>query len=291
MPAENHVENPFEYVMERFSWLMTDLGRAVSARPRPHAEEAAPKIRSIGLSDLADSLREGLSDLGASRSDVVFLAFIYPVVGLLLFRLAFSLEMIPLMLPLISGFALLGPLAAVGCYEVSRRLEEGGPVTAATPFEVFRTPAVSKILGMGAILALIFFAWLVVAWAIYAVTLGPAPPTSIMGFFHDVFTTPAGWAMVVIGMGVGFLFAAFTYAISVISFPLLLDRDIGIGGAMRASLQAVRTNPRPLAVWGAIIAGSLMLGSIPAMAGLIFVMPVLGHASWRLYRRLVDDGQ
>jgi uncharacterized membrane protein len=160
-------------------------------------------------------------------------------------------------------------------------------VSWSTPFAVLRSPALSSIVGLGAILAMIFFAWLAVAWAIYAVTLGPAPPVSLSGFVRDVFTTPAGWAMIVVGVGVGFLFAAFTFAISVVSFPLLLDRDVGIGSAVRASLRAVAANPVPMAIWGMIIAGGLVLGSLPALAGLIFVFPVLGHASWRLYRRLV----
>lgn len=288
MPAHNHVENPLEYVFERFSWAVSDIGRAVSAPPRVHAG-VAPQVRRITVDDLWASLREGLHDLGVARSDVIFIALIYPIAGLVLGRLMFNLNMLPLVLPLLSGFALLGPLAAVGLYEISRRLEAGEPVSWSTPFEVRRSPALSSILGMGAILGLIFLTWLAVAWGVYAVTLGPQPPTSLSSFLHDVFGTGAGWAMIVIGMGVGFLFAAFTFAISAISFPLMLDRDVGVAEAIRTSIRAVRANPGPMAIWGLIIAGALMLGSIPALAGLIFVMPLFGHASWRLYRRLVAD--
>lgn len=287
MPAHNHVENPFEYVLERFSWAMSDLRRVATTPARRHMPDVIPEVRRIELADLWAALRDGLRDLGVARSDVVFIAVIYPVAGLVLARIASSLNLLPLVLPLVSGFALLGPLAAVGLYEISRRLEAGEPVSWSTPFEVLRSPALSSILGLGAILALIFFTWLAVAWGIYAATLGPAPPTSLGGFLHDVFSTGPGWAMIVLGTGAGFLFAAFTFAISVISFPLLLDRDVGIGSAVGASLRAVAASPGPMAVWGMIIAGALILGSIPALAGLIFVMPLLGHASWRLYRRVV----
>ena len=288
MPAKNHVENPLEYVIERFSWAASDIGRAVAAPPRQHVG-VAPQVRRITLSDLWASLREGFHDLGVARSDVIFIALIYPIAGLVLGRLMFNLNMLPLILPLLSGFALLGPLAAVGLYEISRRLEAGQPVSWSTPFEVRRSPGLSSILGLGAILGLIFLAWLAVAWGIYAVTLGPQPPTSLSSFLHDVFSTGAGWAMIVVGMGVGALFAAFTFAISAISFPLMLDRDVGVGEAVRTSMKAVRANPGPMALWGLIIAALLILGSIPALAGLIFVMPLLGHASWKLYRRLVAD--
>jgi len=291
MSAQNHVENPFEYVIERLSWAVEDVRRIATAPVRRHdaTAPAAAQIRRIGMADLGAVLREGLRDLGVARTDVAFIAVIYPIAGLVLARLASSLNLLPLVLPLISGFALLGPLAAVGVYEVSRKLEQGERVSWSTPFDVLRSPAFSSILGMGAILALIFFAWLAAAWGVYAITLGPQPPASAGAFLHDTFTTGAGWAMIVVGCGVGFLFAAFSFAISVISFPLLLDRDVGIAAAIRASLQAVRVNPAPMGAWGAIIAGALILGSIPALAGLILVMPVLGHASWRLYRRLIPE--
>jgi uncharacterized membrane protein len=287
MPAQNHVENPFEYVIERFSWAMNDVRRAATAPPREHAG-SPPRIRRIAVADLWAALREGFADLGEARSDVVFLALFYPLAGLVLGGLFLNLDLLPLLLPLLSGFAILGPVAAVGLYEISRRLEAGEPVNWLTPFRVLRSPALSSILGLGAILGLIFLVWLTVAGGIYAATLGPAPPRSAGGFLHDVFMTPSGWAMIVIGMGVGFLFAALTFAIGVISFPMLLDRDVGMGEAMRASLRAVAENPVPMAIWGAVIAGAMMLGSIPALAGLIFVMPLLGHASWHLYRRMVD---
>jgi uncharacterized membrane protein len=286
MPAPNHVENPFEFLLERASWAFSDARRAATAPVRRRTLETEVRIRSIATSDLWSALREGLRDLGVARTDVVFIAIFYPLAGLVLGRMMFSLNMLPLLFPLISGFALLGPLFAIGLYEVSRRLEAGEPVTWTTPFQVFRSPALGSIIGLGAILAVIFFAWLAAAWGIYAATLGPEPPVSLSAFANDVFSTAAGWAMIIVGCAVGFVFAAVSYAISAISFPLLLERDVGIAAAVRASVKAVARNPGPMALWGVIIAGALALGSLPALVGLIFVMPLLGHASWRLYRKL-----
>jgi uncharacterized membrane protein len=127
-----------------------------------------------------------------------------------------------------------------------------------------------------------------VAWLIFALTLGPAEPVSIGAFARDVFTTSAGWTMIVAGVGVGFLFAVLAMAISVVSFPMLIDRDVGLDTAIATSVRAVKQNPVPMAAWGLIVAASLVLGSIPLFIGLVAVVPILGHATWHLYRRLVS---
>jgi uncharacterized membrane protein len=137
------------------------------------------------------------------------------------------------------------------------------------------------------VLLAIFLLWLAAAYAIYLVTLGPEPPTGVGSFVRDVFMTAAGWALIVVGVAVGFLFALLVLTISVVSFPLLLDRDVGLYAAVATSIRAVAANPGPMAVWGLIVAGGLVLGSIPVFLGLIIVMPVLGHATWHLYRKVV----
>jgi uncharacterized membrane protein len=131
--------------------------------------------------------------------------------------------------------------------------------------------------------------WLGAAMAIYTLTLGPEPPASLVSFARTVFTTEAGWALMILGVGVGFLFAVLVLAISVVSFPLLLDREVGLKAAVATSVRAVMANPGPMALWGLIVAGGLVAGSIPLFLGLIIVMPVLGHATWHLYRRVVGQ--
>src|SRR2546429_21865 len=123
---------------------------------------------------------------------------------------------------------------------------------------------------------------------IFALTLGPGPPASLSSFVADVFGTGAGWAMIVVGIGAGFLFACLAFAISVVSFPLMLDRDAALRAAIGTSLRAIAENPGPMALWGFIVAAGLVLGSIPVLLGLIVVLPVLGHATWHLYRKVVS---
>jgi uncharacterized membrane protein len=169
---------------------------------------------------------------------------------------------------------------------MSRRREYGD---AAWPdaFGVIRSRSFGAIVVLGLLLVAIFLFWLIAAESIYEVTLGPEPPASFGAFISDIFSTGAGWAMIAVGMSVGFLFALLVLLISVVSFPLLLDRDVGLGVAVRTSVRAVTVNPVPMALWGLIVAAGLLVGSIPLFLGLIIVMPVLGHATWHLYRKVV----
>ncbi|MGH6906138.1 MAG: DUF2189 domain-containing protein [Geminicoccaceae bacterium] len=289
MTRKDHIRNPAEWSVEQLRDAEQAVERAGHSLRRPAAARDAPlpAVRQIELADLKDVLARGLSDLGAYRTDVLFLCIIYPVAGLVLAWLAFGYDMLPLVFPLASGFALIGPVAAVGLYEISRRREHGDDITWADAFGVVRAPAFGAIVALGLVLLAIFLLWLAAAQAIYLVTLGPEPPASFGGFVRDVFTTRAGWALIAVGVGVGFLFAVLVLTISVVSFPLLLDRHVGLYTAVATSVRAVVTNPGPMAAWGLIVAGCLVIGSIPLLLGLIIVMPVLGHATWHLYRKVV----
>jgi uncharacterized membrane protein len=171
---------------------------------------------------------------------------------------------------------------------MSRMREQGLKGGWMAAFGVLRSPSIGSIVLLGLLLVMIFVVWLLAAWAIYLATLGPQAPSSIGSFAQDVLTTPAGWTMAVVGMGVGFIFAVLVLTISAVSFPMLLDRDVGVGHAVRTSVRAVIANPGPMAIWGLIIAGGLLLGSIPLFLGLVIVLPVLGHSTWHLYRKVVS---
>lgn len=288
MASDNHIENPFEYLVEKLSWAVSDVGHAIRLDPARHVGQAVPVVRRITVSDLWDALKKGMADVGATRDDILFIGLIYPVAGLLLARLAFSYDLLPLMFPLASGFALIGPFAAVGLYELSRRREAGESVNWLDAFGVTRSRAWGSILGLGAVLLALFCLWLAVAWEIYLATLGGAAPQTFAGFERSVFQTAGGWSLIAAGVGVGSIFAALAFAVGAVSFPLLLDRDVGMVTAVRTSFRAVAANFAVMALWGAIVAGALVLGSLPALVGLIFVMPVLGHATWHLYRKLIS---
>ena len=246
---------------------------------------AEPGIRKIGVADIREALARGVNDFLTMPTHLIFLCLIYPIVGV---PLAAS-NALYLLYPLASGFALIGPFAAIGLYELSRRRELGMDTSWRHAFEVLRSPAMPSILALGLLLMVIFLVWLTTAQALYTWLLGPDEPQSLSQFLKDLFTTSRGWALIILGNGVGFIFAALVLSISAVSFPLLLDRDVGAAVAIHTSVRAAFANPVMMAVWGLVVAGLLVIGSLPFFIGLAIVMPVLGHATWHLYRKLVQD--
>ena len=261
-------------------------GKSVVDAVQTHSS-VHPEIRTLSTDDLRTALRKGWADLSAFRSDVVFVCILYPVIGGLLAAIALQGNMVQLLFPVLSGFALTGPVAAVGLYEMSRRREAGQDTSWLAYLDVIRSPKFGGILVLSLFHVVVFSVWIMAANLIFDMTLGPEPPSSVMGFLSEVLTTPAGWAMIIIGMVVGFCFAAAVLAISVISFPMLLDREVSLPTAVMTSVKVALHNPRPIALWGMIVAVTLAVGSIPALLGLVLVLPLLGHATWHLYRQAV----
>jgi uncharacterized membrane protein len=264
------------------------VGRSVD-HMRQTAHSPAPAIRRINSADVWQSLREGFVDFEAYRSDVIFLCATYALVGMVLARVAFGSDLLPLLFPMASGFAIIGPLAAVGLYEMIRLREQGHEVGWANAFDVLKAPAIGGIAALGAILIAVFLVWLLAAWAIYDATLAPTLPAAPkpMVFAQAVLFTAPGQAMIVMGISVGFLFALLAMMLSVVSFPLLLDRDTGLDTAIATSFRAVMANPGPMALWGLIVAALLVAGTALAFVGLMVAVPVLGHTTWHLYRKLI----
>lgn len=287
--AMQHIRNPIEWGWDSLKQTGRAMGTAGQTMEGAWEgrDRALPAVQRIAAADLRDVLRRGVEDFGAYRTDVIFLCLLYPVIGLVLARMALGYGMVPLLFPLVSGFALIAPFFAAGLYEMSRRREAGRATGWADAFGVASSPALGSIMALGLVLLALFAIWLGAAHFIWLLTLGPEPPVSLQSFMNDVLTTQAGRRMAIVGIAVGFLFALAVLVLSVVSIPLLLDRDIGVGRAIATSIEVVRKNPRVMALWGLIIAGSLVLGAIPLLLGLAIVFPVLGHATWHLYRKVV----
>jgi uncharacterized membrane protein len=283
------IRNPSEWGGDQLGHAAVAVKSVVGAIHRPDEEtHAPPAVRRIGVADLKAALTQGFQDFTVYRTDVIFLCVLYPFIGLVLARLVIGQGMFELMFPVASGFALIGPFIGLGLYEMSRQREQGHTVTWAAAFDVLRSPSSGAIAALGLVLLATFLAWLFAAQSIYDMTLGPHHPASITRFARDLFLTDRGWTLIGAGVGVGFLFALWAFALSAVSFPLLLDRkDVGVVTAVGTSIRAIAANPGPMALWGLIVAGSLALGSIPFFVGLAVVIPVLGHATWHLYRKLV----
>jgi uncharacterized membrane protein len=245
-------------------------------------------VRKIGLSDAFAALREGFDDFRAMPSHLAFLVIFYVGAGIVLTSLSTFAGALQLIFPLAAGFALVGPLLAVGLYELSRRRELGLQVSPADAFVVANSPALPSIACLGLALVAIFAAWIAVAQGLYSWLYGSEAPASALAFLRDVLSTDRGWLLIAWGGGLGFLFAALTLCVSVVSFPLMLDRDTGLIPAVQASLRVASQNPLAVAAWGAIVAFLLVLGALPLFIGLAIVMPVLGHGTWHFYRRAIE---
>ena len=248
----------------------------------------AVPIRSIGVADLNASLREGMNDFLAMRGDLLFIGLIYTAIGLFAAVTALDHSITPFFFPLAAGLALIGPVAALGFYELARRREAGMDSDWSHFLDVRKRPAWEAIVTIAALLIAIFVAWIATAGALYVAFLGRGAPDSIGTFVRELFTTPGGWALIVLGNLAGLGFAVLVMSLSVVSLPMLVDRDVDARTALATSIRAVRENKVAMMRWGFTVAALLLLGSLPAFVGLAVVLPWLGYATWHLYTRLVD---
>lgn len=244
-------------------------------------------IRKIGVGDLWQSLKEGYDDFNARPSYGLFLLIIYPLFALLVTLVTMGENLLYLAFPVVAGLTLLGPVLSVALFEVSRRRERGLDLSWRSAFDFVHTSAFAPIVVLSILIALLYVAWLYMAELIYFGLFGSQPPMSVSDFANQLLTTERGVALIMYGNGVGFIFAFTALAISVFAFPLLLDRPTSSITAIGTSIRAVTSNLFAMAVWGLIVVGLLAAGTI-LLVGLAAVLPILGHATWHLYRKVVE---
>lgn len=279
------IGNPLSWAAQGLSGAGHAVGDATSALGGDITQP--PEVRTLTQDDLRIALRKGYEDFKRFRSDVMFLVIIYPIIGVCLSVIAFHQALLPMLFPLGAGFLLLGPIAAVGLYEMSRRGEGDKAVGWGAALSVLKAQNLGPIVVMALYLLGLFLLWVLAAMQIYQWTLGPQPPESLGQFVLDVATTGAGWMMVMLGMSVGAAFAALVLAISLTTLPMLIDQRVGLVIAVVTSLKVAQKNPVIVATWGFIVAALMLLGTLPFFLGLIIVLPILGHATWYIYRAAV----
>lgn len=260
----------------------------MSASLPASARGRAPEVRRITDADLTWALAEGWRDFNAKRGDVVVIAFLYPLMALIAAAVTLNDRLVPLFFPLVAGLSIMGPAVAAGFYEIARRREEGLDSSWIHFLDPVGGRGRGPLITLTLMLAVVFAAWVVAAWAIYSVTLGRTGPANLHEFARLTFTTPEGWAMIALGNLAGLGFAVLTLILTVASFPMIVDRPVGPGTAVGTSLKAFSRNPGVLSRWGLRVAFLLALGALPLFLGLPVVLPVLGYATWHLYTRLVS---
>lgn len=245
-------------------------------------------VRMITDEDLRWALRQGLLDFQAMRGDLVFAGLIYTVIGIAAAVMSTNMPLMPFFLPVCAGVGLLGPVAAVGFYELARRREDGLESGWRHFLDVRKRPSIDDMGIVAGLLLTVFFIWLLAAGLLYLMLFGWATPDSVPDFLRMIFTTVNGWLLIVSGAVVGAIFGWFVLALSVASLPMLVDCDVSAAEAVSASWRAAHANKPQMVRWGLTVLALLVLGSIPVFVGLAFVLPWLGYSTWHLYTRLVD---
>jgi uncharacterized membrane protein len=254
----------------------------------PPAPSKVPALRDMGLGDVAAALRAGLKDFRRKPMMGLFFAHVYVVGGWLLYVFLFVTDQIWWAIPITLGFPLLGPFLAVGLYEVSRRLEAGQTQWRRNDiFGVIWRQRLRQLPSMAWVIIVYFLFWSFFAHMLFALFLGPSALMNVTSSYAYLLQRE-GILMLIVGAGFGAGFAFVLFCLTAVSLPLLLEKELDFVTAMLTSIAVVRRNPGVMMAWAATIAGLVFLAMLPGLLGLFVVLPVLGHATWHIYRRALQ---
>ncbi len=254
--------------------------------PQPYQ---MPQVRPIGFRDLKEVLALGWRDFWQAPLFGVFFGGVYTLGGILIAYVLIQLKISMLVFPMVFGFALIGPFIATGLYEISRRLEKNVPLTWGDILGVVWHQHRRELGWMAFVMLFIFWIWMYQSRTLVAVFFGTKGFATMQGFIEAVFTTSNGLIFLLVGHMVGAAISMVLFTLTVVSCPILLEREIDFVTAMITSVRAVTTSPIVMLSWGVFVVLAVILSAVPAFLGLLIVLPVLGHATWHLYRRVVVE--
>jgi uncharacterized membrane protein len=254
-----------------------------TATPTPPGASAAPEIQIVTFGDLSTALGRGWRDFLRAPAFGLFFSLFYVLGGIIIYLQLMIWNQTWWIVPIAVGFPLLGPFAAVGLYEVSRRIESGAALDWAAILGVIVRQKDRQIPSMAVVVIMIFLFWMFIAHMIFALFFGTATMTNVMTSYRFLLSAN-GLTMLAVGSAVGGVLAFVLYAVTVAGLPMLLDREMDFVSAMIFSFQCVTANLAPMLAWGVLVAALVFVGLLPFFLGLFVVLPVLGHATWHLYR-------
>ena len=261
--------------------------QTAQAKPARAARAAMPKVKHIKTGDVLIALRRGLRDFQKAPACGLAFGLAFAAAGWGLIYLLLTLKINYYVYPMATGFAMLLPFVAAGLYEVSHRLEQGKPVSWGAVLGSARTGGGKDLLWMVVVTTFAYIIWLDIAVALYVIFYG-LKPLSFLALVNTIMTTPSGMLFFVVGNLAGAILGGIVFSLTVVSLPLLFDHHVDFVTAMITSVKVVLANPKPMLVWAAIIGILLGISLISVFVALIVVLPVLGHATWHIYRATVE---
>ncbi|WP_428686578.1 DUF2189 domain-containing protein [Roseibium sp.] len=247
-----------------------------------------PKVNTITANDVIDALAAGLSDFRKAPGYGLAIGAFFAIGGLFVILSAAALDLTYLSYPAAAGFVLLGPFAAVGLYEVSRRLEKGDTLSWSEILKTMWAQKSRELSWMAFVVLFIQIMWMYQVRLLLALFLGFRSFASFDEFLSEVISTPEGLMFLAVGHVVGAVLSLILFSLTVVSFPLLLEDDRDFITAMITSVRSVVASPVPMIGWAFVVTAVLVVSMIPAFLGLIATLPILGHTTWHLYRKCVE---